>query len=213
MLSMTGFGSGEAQIGNLTLTVELRSVNHRYLELFVRLPEELRSLEPLVREHASKRLVRGKVDCSLRFVQGSGKDEALRVNTALAKRLLRASEELEGLLGTGARPKPWDLLRWPGVMESEPQDLTPMQERAAQLLDQALDSLVEARRREGGRAAVVAFGFGHGVEGVALILLAYSAASVAAAPWALRLPTSSWSLQTSSALWDPSLCSRACIPV
>ncbi len=148
---MTAFARCQQRDDQGELVWELRSVNHRYLELFVRLPEELRSLEPLVREHVGKRLARGKVECSLRFAPGSGKDEALRVNTALAKRLLRASEELEGLLGTGARPKPWDLLLWPGVLESEPQDLTPMQARAAQLLDQALDSLVAARRREGER--------------------------------------------------------------
>ena len=148
---MTAFARCEKRDEQGELVWELRSVNHRYLELFVRLPEELRSLEPLVREHVGKQLARGKVDCSLRFAPGSGSDGALRVNTTLAKRLLRASEELESLLGTGARPKPWDLLRWPGVLEAEPQDLTPVQERAAQLLDQALDSLVEVRRREGRR--------------------------------------------------------------
>ncbi len=152
---MTAFARCEQRDEQGELVWELRSVNHRYLELFVRLPEELRSLEPLVREHVGKQLARGKVDCSLRFVPGSGNDGALRVNTTLARRLLRATEELESLLGTGARPKPWDLLRWPGVLEAETQDLTPVQERAANLLDQALENLVAVRRREGERLSEI----------------------------------------------------------
>jgi uncharacterized protein (TIGR00255 family) len=153
--SMTAFARCEQRDERGELVWELRSVNHRYLELFVRLPEELRSLEPLVREHVGKQLARGKVDCSLRFASAGVSDSALRVNTSLAKRLLRASEELETLLGTSARPKPWDLLRWPGVLEAEPQDLTPVQERATKLLDQALENLVGVRRREGERLSEI----------------------------------------------------------
>ena len=86
--SMTAFAR-ESYLGEEgELVWEIRSVNHRYLELFVRLPEELRGLEPLVRERAAKRLKRGKLDCTLRYRPGKGQGGALSLNRSLVQGLM-----------------------------------------------------------------------------------------------------------------------------
>jgi len=150
-LSMTAFARAEKgdELGELSW--ELRSVNHRYLELFLRLPEELRSLEPVVRERVSRRLSRGKVDCALRFQPGFASGTTVRVNRRLAEQLIQACEEVDSLVGIHSKPKSWDVLRWPGVLDLEQQDLTPVQALAADLLDEVVGGLINARRREGER--------------------------------------------------------------
>jgi len=130
---------------------ELRSVNHRYLEVFLRLPEELRGLEPMVRERIGQRLQRGKLDCTLRYQSGSGQTASFSVNRVLVQGLQAAARELAVLLGGSAALTPIDLMRWPGVLQERPLDLSPVQSRAGVLLDQALDVLTATRRREGAR--------------------------------------------------------------
>ena len=151
--SMTAFARETRQGNEGELTWELRSVNHRFLETFVRLPEDLRALEPRVRERFSARLGRGKVDCALRFVPVEGVGGVVRINRRYLEQLVAAGDEVAGLLGRPAEPQPFDLLRWPGVLQEQKLDLTPIQEQALALLDQALDSLVATREREGERLA------------------------------------------------------------
>ncbi|HEC16674.1 MAG TPA: YicC family protein [Sedimenticola sp.] len=151
--SMTAFARQEHRDDQGELVWELRSVNHRYLEAFVRLPEEMRAMEPLVRERLNKRLGRGKIDCSLRFRPAHAAVAALDVNERLAGQLMEAADKVGHLLHEAVPPSIMDVLRWPGVLEVEPQDLSPVQAQAADLLDRAIDSLIETRRREGGRLA------------------------------------------------------------
>ncbi len=105
---------------------EIRSVNHRYLEASVRLPEELRSLEHLMRERLNKRLGRGKVDCTLRFTASVGSSAAVRVNRRLAQQIIDAADEVCHLLHESVPPKAMDIMRWPGVLEAEEVDLAPV---------------------------------------------------------------------------------------
>ena len=151
--SMTAFARQEYRDDQGELIWELRSVNHRYLEVFVRLPEELRTLEPLVRERINKRLGRGKVDCSLRFKPAHAVVARLDVNERLTGQLMEAADKVGHLLHEAVPPSIMDVLRWPGVLEVEAQDLSPVQAQAADLLDQAIDSLIETRQREGARLA------------------------------------------------------------
>ena len=151
--SMTAFARQEYRDDQGELIWELRSVNHRYLEVFVRLPEELRTLEPLVRERINKRLGRGKVDCSLRFKPAHAAVARLDVNERLTGQLMEAADKVGHLLHEAVPPSIMDVLRWPGVLEVEAQDLSPVQAQAADLLDQAIDSLIETRQREGARLA------------------------------------------------------------
>jgi len=151
--SMTAFARRQSRTDFGELTWEIRSVNHRYLETIVRLPEELRAIEPVVRERLSKRLGRGKVECSLRYKPATNADAELRVNETLVKQLLAASEQMMRHLHSSPLPTIMDVLRWPGVLEAQEQDFTPVQNAAADMLDETIDDLVESREREGGRLA------------------------------------------------------------
>ncbi len=147
--SMTAFARDESQSALGKLTWEIRSVNHRYLEVFVRLPDELRAIEPKVRERVAKALSRGKLDCQLRFRPAVGGSGDLQVNDRLVAQLLEAAGHVAQRLPDARGPGVMDVLRWPGVLEAEEQDLGPLQTDALALLDQALDTLVDTRVREG----------------------------------------------------------------
>ena len=147
--SMTAFARKENRDEQAELIWEIRSVNHRYLEIFVRLPEELRAIEPLLREKINKRLGRGKVDCSLRFKPAQTAIAGVEVDERLATQVMEAADKIGHLLHEAVPPSIMDVLRWPGVMTVAPQDLSPVQGRATQLLDEALDVLIETRQREG----------------------------------------------------------------
>ncbi len=147
--SMTAFARKENRDEQAELIWEIRSVNHRYLEMFVRLPEELRTIEPLVRERINRRLGRGKIDCSLRFKPGAAAVAGVEVNERLASQVLTAADKVGALLHEAVPPSVMDVLRWPGVMTVAPQDLSPVQAQATRLLEEALDLLIETRRREG----------------------------------------------------------------
>ena len=151
--SMTSFARAESRTDLGELVWELRSVNHRFLEVHVRLPEELRSLEPVLRERLAKRLGRGKLDCSLRYRPLAGVGGELQVNERLADQLLAAADKMVARMHGAKGPSVMDVMRWPGVVENQEQDLGPVQAVAAELLEQAIDSLVKGREREGERLA------------------------------------------------------------
>jgi len=150
---MTAFARETRDGDQGELTWELRSVNHRFLETFVRLPEDLRALEMAVRERIGARLDRGKVDASLRFAPAPASSGELAINHHYLELLLAAGAEVGTRLGRLPVPEPFDLLRWPGVLEERKPDLGPVQVQALELLDRALDTLVHSRAREGERLA------------------------------------------------------------
>ncbi len=150
--SMTAFTrqTNEAQWG--VLSWELRSVNHRYLEATLRMPEELRALEMVARERISKRLKRGKVDGFLRFLRFQpveATSTGLQLNRGLITSLLQANDEVEALMDNPARTGPLDILRWPGVLQAAETDLSQLKKETLALLDCALDEMIETREREG----------------------------------------------------------------
>ena len=149
--SMTAFASGESSTPWGTLACELRSVNHRFLEIATRLPDELRALEPALRERIGARISRGKVDVSLRFraAEGGG---ALQVDRERLAELSRLSRELEADF-PGLRTDFSQLLQIPGVVKSEGTDTAALQAEALALLDRVLDDFVAAREREGAKLA------------------------------------------------------------
>ena len=149
--SMTAFARREAQGDWGVLTWELRSVNHRYLEASLRLPEEFRAQENAFREKLQARLGRGKVDCGLRYQSGGQTAASVEVNETLAKAVIAACERIEHHMNNPQRLSAIDILRWPGVTQEAGVDIEPVRAAAMQLLDAALDELVETREREGGR--------------------------------------------------------------
>ncbi len=153
--SMTAFAREEYRGDLGVMSWEIRSVNHRYLEAFVRLPEELRVLETSVRERLNARLGRGKLDVSLKFKPGSRAEAGLQVNRRLVGQLLAAEEEMAGILHCDSYLRPLDLLRWPGVLEEQEQDFTPVKQQAMALLENTLDNLIDNRLREGERLAEI----------------------------------------------------------
>lgn len=147
--SMTAFAGVDGRTNDAELAWELRSVNHRYLESFVRLPDELRAMEPQVRELLNARLGRGKLECTLRCRWAPQQAAAVQLDADRLSALLNACREVENRCSEATAPGVMDLLRWPGVVrESEP-DTGPLQEQALALLDQAVNELVATREREG----------------------------------------------------------------
>lgn len=148
--SMTAFASAEADNDHGTLAIELRSVNHRYLELGLRLPDELRSLEPVVRERVAARLSRGKVDLSLRWKPAVADASAIAVDEARVARLAETAQGL-ALRFPQMQVEFTALLGWPGVLLDRDTDLESLREAALAVLDTALADMVATRAREGER--------------------------------------------------------------
>ncbi len=151
--SMTAFARIQDLGPEGELIWEIRSVNHRYLESMIRLPEELRAVEPLVRERLTSRLGRGKVDCTLRYKPASNDVGEFKVNERVARQVIDAVAQVGRMLHDSTSLTAMEVLRWPGVAEQKERDMSPLQQRATAALDQAIDALIETRCREGERLA------------------------------------------------------------
>ena len=153
ILSMTGFAAVAADLPGVALAVELRSVNHRYLDLQIRLPDELRGLESALREQIVAELKRGKVECRVSLNRTAAGAAGLAVDGARVAELARAAADATKS-APGARPlSVGEILRWPGVI-AEP--TVPPEELAAharRLVTQGLDELSASRSREGVKLA------------------------------------------------------------
>jgi len=147
--SMTAFARQEAVTGQGTLSWELRSVNHRYLEMGIRLPDELRAAEPAVRARINARLGRGKVDAACRFQPVAAATAPMELDADNLARLLAACKQVDAQLPQSAPLNPVELLRWPGVVREEELDARPLMEAALALLDNTLGELIATRETEG----------------------------------------------------------------
>ena len=136
-----------------TVTWELKSVNNRYLDASLRMPEDFRFLDGPLRERLGKRVRRGKVDGTLRIESTQRAAGAIELNLELVEQIAKACRQIDGVLYDAGRVSPLDILRWPGVMESNTPE--PGEASAAILaaFDTALDEFVDSRKREGERLA------------------------------------------------------------
>ena len=150
--SMTAFARAEQAGANGTLSWELRSVNHRYLEPHLRLPESFRDLEGAVREALRNGLSRGKVECTLRFSDDNA-GKALQVDLERAAQLIAAAESVAGLIKQPAALNPLEVLGWPGVLVADAADPQALNQSALALFSQALNELKQSREREGAELA------------------------------------------------------------
>ena len=155
ILSMTGFAAEAAELPGVSLSVELRSVNHRYLDVTVKLPDDLRHLETALREKLSGELKRGKVECRVAMNRVTPGATSLAVDAARVGQLAHAAAQVLRTLPSAAPLSVNEILRWPGVM-AEP-SIPPEQLAAtvAALVDQALADLAASRRREGAKVQAV----------------------------------------------------------
>jgi len=151
--SMTGFARQAAECPLGTLTWELRTVNHRYLDVQFRLPEELRPSETDLRQQVSGQLKRGKIECSLHFRRAISEATALKINQDLVMQLRAKLDELSEMLHESRAVDPIDVLRWPGVVTETEIDTGPLYEEASRLLDDTLAALGKMRASEGERIA------------------------------------------------------------
>ena len=153
--SMTGFARHTAESSIGTLSCELRTVNHRYLDVQFRLPDELRPKEQALRQQLSATLKRGKVDCALHFRRAFDLQNDLPLNTELAKLIGSRLSEIAHVLPATTPINAIDILRWPGVIAEKEFDAEPLFAAASELLDQALAAINAMRSSEGERIAVM----------------------------------------------------------
>jgi uncharacterized protein (TIGR00255 family) len=150
---MTGFARAERTMAAGLLAWEIRGVNHRYLEVSLRLPEELRAFEAGFRRAIGAAARRGKVDAVLWLRPGTAPTRDLLVDESLIDRLIDASQAIQRRLGTAGRIDATDLLRWPGVVRDPERDPGPLAQAAEALLGEALAAFVDSRAGEGERIA------------------------------------------------------------
>ncbi|MEI7035680.1 YicC/YloC family endoribonuclease [Fulvimonas yonginensis] len=152
--SMTAYASAETQGPAGTLSCELRTVNHRYLELSPRLPDELRGFESALRERVAARLSRGKVDLTVRLRGVDSRADSLEVDEVTLSRLAALNRELSGRF-PGLQVQLTELLRFPGVLRQAEADPEAQQAALFEVLERALDALAATREREGEKLAAI----------------------------------------------------------
>jgi uncharacterized protein (TIGR00255 family) len=148
--SMTGYAAASAETGRGRLSIEFRSVNGRFLDLSLRVAEELRSLEPLLREAITARLARGKVECRVSFLE-SATHAPERLDPAALARLKTLADEAARAFPGAAPLRVADVLRWPGVLAAPAADEEATRAALERLCAHALDELVAMREREGAK--------------------------------------------------------------
>ncbi|MFC1502939.1 YicC/YloC family endoribonuclease [Pseudomonadota bacterium] len=146
--SMTAYARREVKGDWGTAVWEIRSVNQRYLETYLRMPEQFRGLEPVLRERFRKRLARGKVECNLRFEANQAASSELTINEDLAKQVIKAAKWVKETAGEG-NIGPFQVLNWPGVMEAPEQDLDTINKDLLAGFDAAITDFIAARASEG----------------------------------------------------------------
>ena len=151
--SMTGFAREAAELPFGTLTCELRAVNHRYLDVQFRLPEELRPKEVELRRQIAAAVKRGKVECSLHLRRAFHASDELKLDQQLVRQISARIAELSDLLPETRALDPIDVLRWPGVVQEPEIDTEPLFTSTSELLAATLSALGEMRSSEGGRIA------------------------------------------------------------
>ena len=151
--SMTGFAVQTRDLGRVSLHLELRSVNSRYLDLAFRIADDLRQAEPAIRELISARLSRGKVECRLNLQTTDAAPRSLALNAGLLEQLSEAEATVRARLPEAAGLSVGEVLRWPGMLADDSLAFEQMQPAVVELARAALDELAAARRREGEKLA------------------------------------------------------------
>ena len=151
--SMTGYASAVREFAYGVLNLELRSVNHRYLDLQFRLPDDLRSIEPVLRETLAAQLTRGKVECRVTFTAAAAGPRTPQFNEALLRQLIELNTRVRAALPGAENLGVADVLRWPGMLGAEALPLDELRAACAELLSAVLVEFTAARAREGEKLA------------------------------------------------------------
>ena len=152
--SMTGFARAEHESASGNITIELRSVNHRYLDTTIRMPEILRKFENRVRDTLQKKIARGKLECNIRFTPAVNQ-ESIEFDEARAITVIHSLEKITGLMQTPAKLKAETVLQWPGVIGEESPDEKTLQASLDEAILSALETMTVMRQQEGSRLQTI----------------------------------------------------------
>lgn len=152
--SMTAFADGEIAVDNLTILCELRSVNHRYSDLTVKLPDRLRFVEADVRRLVGDKLKRGKIECNISYKRQVGV-QSFAINDDMVQKLLDATWRIEALMTTPQAFSALDVLAFPGVQQETETDREVLREKIIALLTDTLEHMLANRQREGAQLALL----------------------------------------------------------
>ena len=147
--SMTGYANASRELQGASLVLEMRAVNHRYLEVMFRSPDELRVIEPQCREMLAASLSRGKVEVRISFNRPAEAQTSLQLNQELLQQLFAVSDSVRAIRSEVGELKVGEVLRWPGVLQTQEIPAATLQQIALELLRQALNDFTATRRREG----------------------------------------------------------------
>lgn len=147
--SMTGFASGTLELETGSLSLELRAVNHRYLDIQFRMPDEFRPLEPALREAIAAELTRGKVECRMSFSARSADKNPAQLNLALLNQLAQWNDAVQAVLPAAACLTVADVLRWNGMLESAALPAEALSAAVLEHMQRVLGEFSSARAREG----------------------------------------------------------------
>lgn len=148
-LSMTAFARKQTTCDAGTLAWEIRSVNHRYLETSLRLPDALRSIEPAIRDSLRKSLGRGKIDCQLRLEHNDATPTEFKIDEDLVNKINDAGNQILHITGGGPALTVMEIMKWPGVMQEEERTTDNLEAIALDLFQETLTELIATRQREG----------------------------------------------------------------
>ena len=148
ILSMTGYATASAELASGSLTLELRAVNHRYLDIQLRMPDELRSFENALREAIVAQLQRGKVECRINYASRTSQSGAV-LNSSLLQQLAVWSREVRDALPDARTLSVADVLRWNGVLEAPSASADELRATLLDLMQTALEEFSASRAREG----------------------------------------------------------------
>lgn len=152
---MTAFASNEAEIDNLTINCELRSVNHRYCDISLKLPERLKFTEASIRSSIASQLKRGKIECSLSYKKHSSSGLNITINEDAVKALLHATTQIEDHMHTQQSFTAFDILNFPGIQQEPETNKASLLEGVNSLVKDTLDQMIVAREREGSQLAIL----------------------------------------------------------
>ncbi len=152
---MTGYAQAVAELPAGNLSLELRAVNSRFLELNFRMGEEFRSLDPVLRERIGDQVKRGKLECRINFNPNEGAGLPNQLDREVLAKLARLSEEAMQAMPNARPLTAADILRWPGILGQQALDIEALQATLLKLLDQALADFNQSRAREGDKLKTV----------------------------------------------------------
>lgn len=148
ILSMTGYANANAELDSGSLTLEVRSVNHRFLDIQLRMPDELRGFESALREAITAQLQRGKVECRINYAARSAQSGA-SLNQGLLQQLAAWNKEVQAALPDARGLSVADVLRWNGVLETPTANTDELRDTLLGLMKSALQEFSDSRAREG----------------------------------------------------------------